>query len=155
MIFKLSLFFHLIAAIFWVGGMLFLVLVVAPFLKTMKEEQRLEVYRVVGTNYRFWGWIAIAILLITGPVNLYYLGITPDMLFDPAFHKSPFGKTVDIKISFVLLTVITSVVHDFWLGPNARLSRGYALSAMIFGRGNLVLALIIIILAVLVRAGGL
>ncbi|MBI5559883.1 MAG: DUF4149 domain-containing protein [Deltaproteobacteria bacterium] len=152
---KVSLFLHIIAAIFWVGGMFFLTLVVAPFLRTMEEAKRREIYQIVGKKFRFWGWIAIVALVVTGPFNLYLLGVTPAMLVDPAFHSTAYGKAVLFKISFVALIVVTSAVHDFWVGPKARQSREYSWAAVILGRGNFLIALIIVVLAVFIRAGGL
>lgn len=156
MIFKVSLFLHVLAAIFWIGGMLFLSLVVAPFLKSLDDPaKKSEIYQVVGKRYRFLGWVAIVILLVTGPVNFYYIGVTPGMFFDVDFYGTPYGKTVALKLFFVGLIVVSSLVHDFWLGPKARGSAGYSRIAMIFGRGNLLLALIIVAFAVMLRAGGL
>ncbi len=154
MVLKISLFLHVVAAIFWIGGMLFLTLVVAPFLKTLELEKKREIYQVVGTRYRFWGWIALAILLITGPVNLYYLGVTPDMLTNPSFYTTPYGRRVLEKIGLVVLVLVTSVLHDFWFGPGARSSQRYSRIAMILGRANLLIALVIVVLAVMIRTGG-
>jgi putative copper export protein len=154
-VFKLSLFVHILAAIFWVGGMLFLTLVVAPFLKTIEdEEKRSQIYQVVGTRFRFWGWIAIAVLLITGPLNLYLMGIPPALIFDPKFHSTDYGWTLMTKLGFVFIIVISSLLHDFWFGPKARHSAGYAKLAMYMGRSNLIIALIIVVLAVFLRTGG-
>jgi putative copper export protein len=154
---------HVIAAIFWVGGMLFLSLVVVPFLKTIEDEKkRSQIYQVVGTKFRFWvgtkfrfwGWIAIAILLVTGPLNLYLIGIPPGVIFDPAFHGYGYGWTLMAKLGLVFIIVVSSLVHDFWLGPRARHSARYAKLAMYLGRSNLIIALIIVALAVFLRAGG-
>ena len=139
----------------WVGGMLFITLVVAPFLKTIEDEKkRSEIYQVVGKRFRSLGWVAIIVLLVTGPVNLYYMGITPSSLFSPSFYSTSYGMAIGLKISFVFLIVVTSLLHDFWLGPRARTERRYSRLALIFGRGNLIIALIIVILAIFVRAGG-
>lgn len=155
MLFKLSLFLHVSAAIFWVGGMLFLVLVIAPFLKSLGDpKKKSEIYQVVGKSFRFWGWIAIITMLITGPINLYLLGVTPAMLIDPAFLKTSYGTAIMIKLIFVFLIVLSSLLHDFWLGPKARQSRSYSKFAVIFGRSNLIVALIIVVYAVIIRAGG-
>ncbi len=154
MILKISLFLHVIAAIFWIGGMLFLTLVVAPFLKTLELEKKREIYQVVGTKYRFWGWIALVILVVTGPVNLYYLGVTPDMLFDASFYTTPYGRRVLEKIGLVVVVLVSSVLHDFWFGPGARSSQSYSRIAMILGRANLLIALAIVVLAVMMRTGG-
>ena len=153
--FKVSLFLHIVAAMFWVGGMLFLTLVIAPFLVSLKDPQKKsEIYQVVGGSFRFFGWIAIIILLVTGPINLYYLGVTPSMLIDPAFHATAYGRTVMIKLALVCLIVISSLLHDFWIGPGARKSRKYSTVAKIVGRSNLLVALLIVLMAVFMRAGG-
>ena len=60
--------------------MLFLSLVVAPFLRSFDDPaKKSEIYQAVGKRYRFLGWVAIGILLVTGPVNFYYIGVTPGM----------------------------------------------------------------------------
>src|SRR3990170_6484320 len=107
---KLSLFLHILAAIFWIGGMLFLTIVVVPFLKTIKDvQERSRIYQVVGKSFRFWGWIAIIILVVTGPLNLYLMGIPLSILLDPSIHSTPYGKVLSIKISFVILIILTSL----------------------------------------------
>lgn len=156
MILKIALLLHIISAIFWIGGMLFLVLVIAPYLKTLTDPKaKSQIYQVVGKQYRFWGWVAIITLLITGPIMLYYLyGIPLSALFDPAFHGTGFGKAVVWKVTLVVIIVISSLVHDFWLGPRARNSPRGSQIARIFGRGNLIIALLIVLFAVFIRAGG-
>ncbi len=153
--FKVALFLHIVAAIFWIGGMLFLTLVIAPFLKSLNDPKaKSEIYQVVGKKFRFWGWVAIIILLVTGPINLYYLGVGLSTITDPAFHSTPYGKVLMTKIALVVLIVASSLLHDFYLGPKARTSPRFSKFAVIFGRSNLIIALFIVIFAVLLRAGG-
>ncbi|HHL39140.1 MAG TPA: DUF4149 domain-containing protein [Deltaproteobacteria bacterium] len=152
---NLFLFLHIMAALFWVGGMLFLTIVVAPFLLRMEDaRERSAVYQEVGSRYRFWGWIAIATLLVTGPLNLYFLGVSPSLIFDASFHTTTYGKVLMAKLTFVSIIVVSSLLHDFWLGPRARSSPRFSTLARIFGRSNLALAIVIVILAVLLRTGG-
>jgi len=128
MVLKLALFLHIISAIFWIGGMLFLVLVVAPYLKTISDPKaKSQIYQVVGKQYRFWGWVAIITLLVTGPLILTGLyGLPLSALSDPGFHASGFGKAVAYKLSLVAIIVISSFLHDFWIGPRARSSPRYS-----------------------------
>jgi putative copper resistance protein D len=155
MLFKLSLFLHVLAAILWIGGMLFLTLIIAPFLKSLNDrKQQSFLYQMVGTRYRFWGWISIVILLITGPLNLYLMGISPLAIFNPTFHGTDYGFALMMKLGFVFIIVVSSILHDFWLGPKARNSPEYTKVARIFGRSNLVIALLIVIFAVFLRTGG-
>ncbi len=156
MLFKLALFLHILSAIFWIGGMLFLVLVVAPFLQSLPDPgERSKIYQTVGKKYRFYGWVAIITLLCTGPVMLYtFYGIPPQGIFSPRLNATAFGRALAIKLALVAVIVATSLVHDFWLGPKARTSPGFTTVAKIFGRGNLIIALLIVIFAVILRAGG-
>lgn len=156
MLLKLALFFHVLSAIFWIGGMLFLTLVVVPFLQTIQDpKERSKIYQTVGTKYRLYGWVAIIILLVTGPVILYLLyGIPVWDIFSPSVHSTRFGKALSVKLGLVTLIVITSLIHDFWLGPKARSSPALSTWARIFGRSNLLIALAIVIFAVFLRSGG-
>jgi copper resistance protein D len=152
---KLSLFLHIVAALFWIGGMLFLTLIIAPFLKTIQDvKERARIYQSVGKGFRFWGWISISILVITGPLNLYLMGIRLSNLIDPSFYRNPYGRTLAIKISFVILIISTSLFHDFIFGPMAKNSPGYSRLAKWLGRSNLFIALAIVFFAVILRLGG-
>lgn len=157
MLLKFALFMHIISAIFWIGGMLFLVFVIAPFLKTLPDpKEKSKIYQTVGKQYRFWGWAAIITLLISGPVILYTLyGMPPSAIIDPATHATPFGRALAIKLTLVAIIVISSLLHDFWIGPKARSSPRLSFWAKVFGRGNMLIALLIVIFAVILRAGGL
>jgi len=156
MLLKFALFLHITSAIFWVGGMLFISLILAPFLMSLPTPaERSKVYQVVGKKYRRYGWTAIIILLITGPIILYQLyGVWPHAIFTSSLHGTPLGRALSIKLTFVAILVISSLVHDFWLGPKARGSKNFTTIAKIFGRSNLVIAIIIVIFAVFLRAGG-
>ncbi len=152
---KLSLFLHVISAIFWIGGMLFLSLIIVPFLLALKSPQeRSAVYRKIGPKYRTLAWIAIIILLITGPLNLYLLGINPSIIFTPAFLATAYGKALLVKLILVFTLVLSSLLHDFWVGPKARNSDKYRTYAKIFGRTNLILAILIVLFAVFIRTAG-
>ena len=153
---KLALFFHVLAAILWIGGMLFITLVIAPFLQSMPDPaERSRIYQVVGKKYRLWGWVAIVTLLVTGPVILYTLyGIPPRDIISARLHSTGFGKALSVKLALVFMIVVSSFIHDFWLGPKARSSPNYTTIARVFGRSNLIVALLIVIFAVVLRAGG-
>ena len=101
---KISLFLHVISAIFWIGGMLFLSLVIVPFLLALKDPQeKSAVYRKIGPKYRTLAWIAIIILLITGPINLYLLGINPvDNIHPGSFSLQATAKRSLLNLSWSL-----------------------------------------------------
>lgn len=151
---NVTLYLHLLAALFWVGGMLFLVFIIAPFLMTLEPKDRSKVYQFVGQKYRKLGWIAIIILLVTGPLNLYFLGIPPSAIADTTFLASSYGRTLIIKVVLITVLVISSLIHDFYIGPKARSDRRFSTLARTFGRMNLILALLIALFAVFLRSGG-
>lgn len=151
MLLKVALFLHIISAVFWIGGMLFLVLVIAPFLKSLPDpKEKSRIYQTVGKQYRFWGWVAIITLLITGPFVL--LSLYPD--WSVLAPSTDLGKAVTIKVALVVLIVLSSFFHDFLIGPKARSSPKYSTIARVFGRGNLLIALLIVLFAVFIRLGG-
>lgn len=155
MLLKISLFLHVMAAMLWIGGMLFLTLIIAPFLKTLNDQkQKTFLYQAIGTRYRFWGWIAIVTLLITGPLNLYLMGISPLVIFNPTFRGTDYGFALMMKLGFVFIIVVSSLLHDFWIGPKARHSPKYSKVAKIAGRSNLIIAILIVIFAIFIRTGG-
>lgn len=66
----LLLFLHLAGAIFWMGGMAFMVLALRPSLGALPPPQRLPL--VVDVLRRFFAVViaSIAVLLVTGPILL-------------------------------------------------------------------------------------
>jgi putative copper export protein len=109
---------HLLAAIFWLGGMFFLGIVGAPALAGLDTDRRRRLFKEIGLRFRGPGWLAIASLLITGVANLRFRG-----LLAPAFHggrdfwTTPIGQVLAWKLVLVLAMVTIGAVHDFWLGP--------------------------------------
>ncbi|MEW6544874.1 MAG: DUF4149 domain-containing protein [Nitrospirota bacterium] len=102
---------HLLAAVAWIGGMVFLSLVVAPVLKHPPlAAQRGPLFRAVGRRFRAVVWTAIALLVATGPVLLSQR--VPSLL-DPAAWP-PAAKA---KLLLVGVLIVLTGLHDFWLGP--------------------------------------
>jgi copper resistance protein D len=99
---------HVVAAITWIGGMLFIALVLVPVTRRLDDATlRARLVHAVGVRFRTVGWIALAVLIVTGLVNLW---MQPFLLGAPRFHW---------KIGLVVLTLILSAFHDFVLGPRA------------------------------------
>ncbi|MGC8852912.1 MAG: hypothetical protein ACP5P0_04840 [Hydrogenobacter sp.] len=69
---EVMLFLHVVLAMLWVGGMLFLVLVLAPFIR--KLPIRDQAFQEVGRRFSFYGTLlALLGLLITGLFNVHYI----------------------------------------------------------------------------------
>lgn len=159
----LSVVIHLLAAVTWIGGMLFLVLVVVPSARRLPPDTAVALIRDSGRRFRVVGWICLALLAATGTTNLLLRGIPPALWIDPVFWSGPFGQTLAWKLLLVGAIWALSAVHDFWIGPQAseRLRaaprdpaalRFRALASWL-GRLNLLLSLAVLALGVMLVRG--
>jgi uncharacterized membrane protein len=99
---------HVLAAITWIGGMLFIALVLVPSARRLEDPTlRTRLIQETGRRFRTIGWIALGGLVVTGLLNLW---MHPVLLSSPRFHW---------KLGLVVLALILSAFHDFVLGPRA------------------------------------
>ena len=99
---------HLTCASIWVGGSLFLGIVLAPMLGTIAESptDRLTLMLRIGRRFNRIALPAFIILIITGIYNSRAILLQPDLVLD-----SEYGVVLLIKIIFVIVTLIVYVVH--------------------------------------------
>jgi putative copper export protein len=152
---------HVLAALVWVGGMLFLGLVGAPVLRRVEPASlRARLFRDLGRAFRPVGWAAIGVLLVTGVLNLRFVGAL-GRLGEAAFWSAPYGRTLACKLLAVAAMIVGSALHDFVLGPRAgRLDAGSPAAlrarsrAAWLARINAAVAVIVVIAAVRLARGG-
>jgi copper resistance protein D len=163
-LYLLSVWAHIVAAMTWIGGMLFLVTVMVPLLrKPGMRDRAAEVFHMFGARFRTVGWVALGTLVVTGIINLVYRGFTLAQIASGQVFAGPWGTILALKLAFVLTVLAISAVHDFWLGPRAvRLARAgappetrerFRRAASMLGRATLLLALAIVGLAVTLVRG--
>jgi uncharacterized membrane protein len=118
----LSVSVHVFAALLWLGGMFFLAVVGAPVIRELDSRTlRARLFQVLGARFRTVGWICIVVLVITGFTNLHFRGLLEaELLADPGFWSSPYGTALTWKLGGVTAMILTSALHDFWLGPAAK-----------------------------------
>jgi uncharacterized membrane protein len=105
---------HLLAAVSWIGGTIFLSLVLAPLVRSRHAAPEfMALFRSVARRFRFVVWVAIAVLLSTGPVLLQQRGFS---LLDPA----EWPHVLWMKLGLVGALLLFTVVHDLLLGPQVR-----------------------------------
>jgi putative copper resistance protein D len=148
----LNVWVHILAAVIWIGGMLFLSLVAVPVLRQVESPLlRMDLFRAIARRFRRLVWICIAILVLTGIGNVWFSGNT--------LPGSAYMKVLQIKLVLVAILVGMGLLHDFVIGPRA----GRALSrdglpptetdrfmvtlAPWVGRFNLLLGVVILVLA--------
>lgn len=157
---------HILAAITWIGGMLFLAFVLVPALRSESPQVRAAMMGTVGRRFRTVGWIAIAVLLVTGVWNLHNRALPWRTIFSGDLFAGRFGHILAAKLLAVAAIMAASAVHDFVLGPastragrerataaGARRAERLRRTASWLGRVNALLALVIVGLAVALVRG--
>lgn len=114
---------HLLAAVVWIGGMVFLSVVLVPVLKRDGGfAQHAALFRTAAYRFRTLVWGAMAILVATGSVMAAGRAIP---LTDPSQWPSIFVA----KIGLVALLFTLTLLHDLAVGPRVRRILGTAESA--------------------------
>lgn len=118
-LYLISVWLHILAAVVWIGGMFFLVLVVVPWLRQGNRAAGGAFLRETGERFRGVGWVCFGILLVTGTFNLWVRGVRWGSFVDPNWLSSPFGHSVLLKLGLFAVVLVVSAIHDFSHGPKA------------------------------------
>jgi len=135
--------------------MLFIPLVLVPGIK--QQTNRVLLLYKTGVRFRFYGWLVVALLFISGLSNMYFRGIPFTIEF---FTTSSYGKLLTIKLFLFVMMLLVAGIHDFYIGMKSidemKESKGtkFKLLARWTGMLNLLLALIIAFLGVAISRGG-
>lgn len=154
LLYLFSVWLHILAAVVWIGGMIFLSVILLPVIR--RPEFRTAAPLLVhfsGVRFRWIGWLCLVVLVFTGAFNLTYRGVTLEDLQIGDFWRSQFGVILSTKLILVVGVLLLSILHDFFIGPKAsalgRANPGSPHAACFrryaswFGRVNLFLALVI------------
>jgi putative copper resistance protein D len=151
----ISVFVHVICAAFWIGGMLFIPLVLVPGIK--EQPNRVILLHKTGIKFRFYGWLAVIILIITGVLNIHFRGLPFTIDF---FTSTSYGKLLSIKLVLFVVMLLVGGIHDFYIGMKSidemqqTSGNKFKMLARWTGLFNLLLALIIAFLGVAISRGG-
>lgn len=144
---------HALAAIVWVGGMVFLSLILVPVFRrgTFGADRRI-LFQTLARRFRVVVWVAIAVLLVTGPFLIHARA--------EAFeNRDSWGSVLRLKLAVAAVLVVLTAVHDFWLGPLVGRLRREGSDAspadqvlirlsVLIARLGLLLAVVVVVLAV-------
>ncbi len=174
----INVYIHILSAMMWIGGILFMVFVIVPILRKLEVKsqapthqksnqkesgQAAMIVHKVGVQFRLVGWIALLLLLVTGILNLGFRGYHWADFFNGNLWQGDFGHNLAIKLACVTVIYLISAFHDFYIGPKAtelwqqkpddpevkKLRR----QAGLIGRLNLVLGLVVVFEAVMMVRG--
>jgi putative copper resistance protein D len=99
---------HLVSASIWVGGSIFIGIVLAPLLKTISEsvEERIAIMIRVGRKFNKIAIPSLAILIATGLYNSSNILSRPQFLF-----STNYGIILVIKIILVISLLVMFAIH--------------------------------------------
>lgn len=167
LVYQIVVLVHLLSAIAWVGGTLFLVMVMVPLVRSQSgpPSESARLLGEVARRFRPISWAAVLLLILTG---LYlateHWGVGISVLFG---GQGWFINVLQIKVGLVAVILVLSAIHDFIVGP--RLSAAmegvesgnsvagtlgsYRKAVVWLARANLLLILMVLALAVTLSRG--
>lgn len=159
----ISILLHILAAVVWIGGMIFLGVVLVPVLRQRRGTgDYAELISRTGTRFRNVGWVCLGILVVTGFVNVGRW-VDHSRLASAELWASPWGRILAVKLAFVAVALLLSAVHDFIVGPRAtrvlREAPGSEQAGRLrrlagrMGRANLLVAVLIVALGIMLVRG--
>lgn len=152
---------HLVAASIWVGGSIFIGIVLAPLLKTISDsvEGRLSIMIRVGRKFNTIGVPSLIILIITGIYNSVGIIAKPSLIL-----STNYGIVLLIKVILVIALLIVFAIHVRLIrseverkietknlsGDHLQKLRS---KIIMLGRLTVILSLVILLMAALLRSG--
>lgn len=107
-------FLHITAAMIWVGGQLFLALVLAPALrKKLLPQERMPLSLAIAQRFKRVSHGALGVLLLTGVWQVRYMFYSSV----GSFSNTAYGRTFILKMGLLFLALVLSVLHDKKWGP--------------------------------------
>lgn len=152
---------HLLSASVWVGGSIFLGVILSPFLKTMDLtiQERLQIMIKLGRRFNKIAVPSLIILIFTGVYNSRGIISKPEFLL-----STNYGQILLIKIILVITLIIVYIVHvkiinkkveDQIISKNLSEKQIQSLrkKIIILGEVTVVLSVVILFLAALLDSG--
>lgn len=110
---------HLLSIITWFGGMVFILLVVIPLVRSMPGLTQLDrtlLLLQVGRRYYPIAWFALTVTAITGYYNAERRHVAWLKL-----NETIYGRQLHMKLEYAGIVVVLMLVHAYWV--NRRLAR--------------------------------
>jgi len=118
-VYQVAVAVHIISAVVWVGGMLFMVMVMLPTARKAMQSggpaEGMGMLRDAAHRFLPVAWAAMVLLGLSGGYLAWeHWGIRPGVFFS---DSGRFMQILQVKSGLVMMVVLLSLIHDFWLGP--------------------------------------
>ncbi len=164
-VYILSVWLHIVSVAVWLGGSLFLALVIVPVLRRPENRDgAAQLVYAAGVRFRAVGWTCFGILVATGIYNLNHRGNDWSYLWSGLLWQGRQGRALAVKLGLVGAVFVISFVHDWYIGPKASEklladptsteAQKLRKVASLIGRANVLLGLAIVVMAALFVRGG-
>ena len=111
----ISLFFHILATVVWIGGMMVITLLVIPELQRVLAEAPMVYHILRRLRKRFWpiSNLALAVLIITGLFQM-----TADPHYDGLLNfDNAWSRTLLLKHALIVLMASAGLILQFVMAP--------------------------------------
>ena len=103
---------HLLSAITWIGGQLFILIVLLPIMRgVLPRDERTILFARVGRRYGLVSWVALVLLIVTGFLNGERRGVNWSHL-----SAGTYGRILAAKLVLVALVLVITGVHALFFG---------------------------------------
>jgi uncharacterized membrane protein len=156
-LYKVAVAIHVLSAIIWIGGVLFMGMVAVPAARRLEPRLRRAVTTRLGFAFRPVGWVCLTLLVVTGTYMAASWGATWQNVFDLSFFQAQHTRLLGYKLLAVIVMLGVSFVHDWYIGPRSAEAKDgsdeaerYRKIAGWLGRITGILVIVIAVLAVFV-----
>jgi uncharacterized membrane protein len=105
-------FIHLLAAVTWVGGSIYILFILQPALGLIEPRESGKLQGIIAKRFSLTAWTCIVILLITG-----FLRTPKSMLFDTS---SDIGRMLVLKHLLIVFAIIIGLTIALYVVPTMR-----------------------------------
>ena len=147
-------FFHLLATVIWIGGAIYINIVLIPSLDAIDPSQRGKLMGVAAKRFMVLAWSSIAILIITG-IILTYQEIAGDLtkVAELAMIIKHVIVVLMIVIGFIMTWILTPKSHKLAPKPKEKPPQNFLKvqnNLQFFGQVNMILGILVLIFTVLI-----
>lgn len=97
---------HLVGLVVWLGGLLFLLLVLNPLLPSEADGLPNQTFLAAAMRFRIFSWGAVAVILFSGMMRVTHMG---------GFRELP--TMIHMKIGIAVLMIVLELINSLMLLP--------------------------------------